>query len=198
MSCARPNSMHWEDLRDHPRDEVLSRGSVKPAPDGCYEVDFLNARYLVDPVKEMIVELSPHPDRVLSEEFQILLIRYLVAPIGAPVDNKQVSEKDFPGGVTFFQGPHALPVMPIAKRYGRDPDAFEARARELGAQPDSHGDISMTFHPFPDMPVTFVIWAADDEFPASVSILFDSSIARWFEFDMILLVVFELTNRICE
>lgn len=198
MGCAAPNPMHWEDLRNHSQEEVLKRGGVTRASGSGYEVDFLNARYLVDPVKERIVELSPQPDRVLSEEFQILLIRYLVAPIGAPVDNKQISEKDLPGGVTFFQGPHALPTKPIAKRYGRDPDAFETRARELGAQPDSHGDISMTFHAFPDMPVTFVIWMADDEFPASVSVLFDSSIARWFELDMILLVAWELTNRICE
>jgi hypothetical protein len=159
---------------------------------------FLDARYLIDPVGERIAELSPQPDRVLTEEFQILLIRYLIAPIGAPVDNKEVSEKDFPGGVTFFQGPHTLHVAPISKRYGRDPDAFEARARQLGAERGVHGDISMIFRPFPDIPITYVLWVADDEFPASVSVLFDSSIARWFELDMIFTLVWVLTDMILE
>lgn len=198
MACAAPHPMHWEDLRNHPRGEVLSRGGVRPASGGGYEVGFLDARYLVDPVGERIAELSPQPDRVLTEEFQILLIRYLIAPIGAPVDNKEVSEKDFPGGVTFFQGPHTLHVAPISKRYGRDPDAFEARARQLGAERGNYGDISMIFRPFPDIPITYVLWVADDEFPASVSVLFDRSIASWFELDMIFTLVWVLTDRILE
>lgn len=199
MGCAAPHPMHWEDLRNHSRAEVLNRAGVTGAPDGkAYELAFLDARYLIDPIREQITELSPRPDRMLTEEFQILLIRYLVAPIGAPVDGKEVSEKDFPGGVTFFQGPHSLHVAPIAKRYGRDPGAFESRSRELGAQPGSHGDISMTFHPLPDIPITYVLWVADDEFPASVSVLFDSSIARWFELDMIFTLVWILTDRIME
>ena len=197
MGCASPNPMHWEDLMNHPLDQVLARGGVKPASNGSgYEVSFLNAVYHVDPAAQQMSELSPMPDRPLTEEFQILLIRYLVAPIGGSVDGKEISEKDLPGGVTFFQGPHTLHVSPIAKLYGSDPDAFEARGRELGGVPGEYGDISMRFHPFPDIPVTYVLWRADDEFPASVSILFDSSIDRWFELDMVFTTVWALTERI--
>jgi hypothetical protein len=161
-------------------------------------VDFLNSVYLVDPVAERISELSPDPARELPEVFQILLIRYLVAENGGPLDGKEASEKDFPGGLTFFQGPHALNVGPIVKLYGSDPDAFETRARELGAVPVPHGDKGMSFLPFPLIPVTYVLWREDDEFPASVSVLFDKSIARWFELDMIFSLVSVLTERIVE
>ena len=122
MGCASPNPMHWEDLRNRPVDEVLGREGVELAEDGKgYKVSFLNATYIVDPVKHSIVEISPNPVRMLTEEFQILLIRYLVAPYGGPMDGKDVSEKDFQGGVTFFQGPHSLHVAPIVKLYGNDP-----------------------------------------------------------------------------
>lgn len=199
MSCAAPNQMHWDDLAARSRAEILSREGVKEATAGSgYEVTFLDALYRVDPVAQQIVEISPKPDRPLTEEFQILIIRYLVAQNGGPIDRVEVSEKDFPGGVTFFQGPHALQVRPIARRYGRDPGAFEARGRELGGVPVAYGDKAIRFEPFPQIPVTYVLWKADDEFSASVSVLFDRSIARWFELDMIFTLVWVLTERIVE
>lgn len=197
MSCAAPNPMHWEDLRSRPREEILRRPGVETSADNTsYVVQFLDSLYLVDPVRERITELKPNPQRELAEEFQILLIRYLVAKNLASLDGKEVSEKDFPGGVTFFQGPHTLHTAPITERYGRDPDAFESRCRELGAVLAPHGDRAMRFLPFPTIPVTYVLWTADEEFPASVSVLFDSSIARWFKLDMIFTLVLALTERI--
>jgi hypothetical protein len=189
--------MHWEDLRNRSVDDILDREGVTLAADSQgYEVSFLNTVCLVDAQKEKITELTPNPDRCLTEMFQILLIRYLVAPNGGPIDGKDVSEKDFQGGVTFFQGPHALFVSPIEKLFGDDPDAFEARCHELGGVPYDFGDKAMRFFPFPEMPVTYVLWKADDEFPASVSVMFDSSLSRWFELDMIFSLVWVLTERI--
>lgn len=199
MSCASPNAFHWDDLRDRPREEVLAREGVRiPANGRGYEVDFLGSVYHVDTVDRGIFEVMPNPDRQLTEEFQILLIRYLVAPNPASVEGEVISEKDLPGGVTFFQGPHALHVKPIARLFGRDPDGFERRGRELGAQSVPYGDRAMKFYPFPQIPVTYVLWREDEEFPASVSLLFDRSIARWFELDMVFTLVLVLTERIAE
>ncbi len=199
MGCAAPNLFHWEDLRNRSPEKVLQQPAVKLAADRqSYEVGFLNAQYMVDPVAERIAELSPNPARELTEMFQILLIRYLVAGDGGPLEEEDVSEKDLPGGVTFFQGPHALNVGPIAELYGTNPAAFEERGRELGAVPIQYGDKGMRFLPFPKVPVAYVLWKEDDEFPASVSVLFDKSITRWFTLDMIFAVVWVLTERIVE
>jgi hypothetical protein len=199
MSCASPNAMHWEDLRNRSLVEILNRDAVKLAAgrDG-FEVGFLDALYHVDPVAERIVEISPNPARALTEEFQILLIRYLVAPNGGPLDGRDISEKDLPGGVLFFQGPHALHLPPIAKRYGQSPADFEARGLELNGEPIPYGDKAVRFYPFPLIPVTYVLWKEDEEFPASVSALFDASIMRWFELDMVFTLVMVLTGRILE
>lgn len=199
MSCAAPHPFHWEDLRSRTHEQLLSHPGVKLSEraDG-YELVFLNAVYHIDPLAERIAEISPAPSRELTEEFQILLIRYLISEGGGELDGVEVSEKDFPGGVTFFQGPHTLYVSPIAELYGSRPDAFEARGRELNAIPVAHGDKAMRFYPFPKIPVTYVLWGQDDEFSASVTVLFDRSIARWFELDMIFTLVWVLTERIIE
>ncbi|MBI4962426.1 MAG: DUF3786 domain-containing protein [Desulfomonile tiedjei] len=199
MACAAPNPLHWEDLRSRSSEQILRHDGVKlSSQNHGYEVSFLNSVYLVDTVSERIAELAPNPDRELPEEFQILLIRYLVSNYGGPIDGKNASEKDFPGGVTFFQGPHALHTPPIAKIYGRDPEAFEKRCRELGATNVPYGDKAMRFLPFPQIPITYVLWKEDDEFPASASVLFDSSIIRWFQLDMIFTLVLVVTERIIE
>ncbi len=199
MACAAPNPFHWVDLRNQQQEEVLRHEGVKLSSDArAYEVSFLNSVYLVDPEKETIAELSPKPDRELTEEFQILLIQYLISDHGGPLAGKEVSEKDLPGGVTFFQGPHALHVKPIAKRFGTDPEGFEAVARKLGATPVEYGDKGMKFFPFPMLPVTYVLWVEDDEFPASVSVLFDGSIEHRFTLDMVFTLVWTLTERIAE
>ncbi len=199
MSCAKPNPFHWEDLRNSSSQAVISRrGAREGQVQGTYEVDFLDSTYLVDPIKEEIKEIRPKPERIMEENFQILLIRYLVAGNGGPESGKDISEKDLPGGVTFFQGPHELHTRPIAKRFGSDPEGFKELASSLGARKADYGDISMRFYPFPDIPVTYILWTADDEFPSSVSVLFDSSISKWFELDMVFTLVWVLTDRIME
>jgi hypothetical protein len=199
MGCAKPNPLHWEDLRNQQASEILAKPGLTGFSDGhSFEVAFLNATYLVDPVSEHIAELKPMPERPLSQEFQILLIRYLTAPNGGPLLQELVSEKDFPGGVTFFQGPHAMPVEPIIDLYGNKPLLFLERGRELGAFEEPYGDAALRFSPFPSIPVTYILWRADDEFSASVKILFDKSITNWFELDMIFALVLVLTGRIVE
>jgi hypothetical protein len=191
--------LHWDDLRKHQREAVLSHEGVETASSGPgFEVRFLNARYLVSPLTETIMEISPNPDRVLSAALQILLIRYLVSPYVGPLDGIEVSEKDLPGGVQFFQGPHALNMDPIITRFGKDADGFESLGKRFRAKAVGHGDKAMRFLPFQRVPVTYVLWMEDEEFPASVSVLFDKSISRRFALDMVFALVQVLTQRIFE
>jgi hypothetical protein len=196
MGCAAPNSLHWQDLRSRPASRLAEQGGVRTADGGAtWEVPFLNARYRVDPAAERIVELEPDPERPLEQDFQILLLRYLMAPPGGGPSGQEVSEKELPGGATFFRGPHELQVHPVLQRYAGDLEGFESRGRELGAEVRDLGDRALRFEPFPGIPVTLVLWRADEEFPASMSVLFDRSILRWFELDMIFLLVGILARR---
>ena len=87
-------------------------------------------------------------------------------------------------------------VEPIVKLFGSAPDEFEKRARELGGVPATYGDRGMKFFPFPEIPVTYVLWTEDNEFPASVNVMFDKSIERWFSLDMKSLSTLIVTVRI--
>lgn len=199
MGCAQPHPFHWEDVRSKPAELVLKNPGVEASPDGDgYTVGFLNSHYRVNPFTEKIFEVQPNPERDLTEGFQILLLQYLLAEYGGPEENLAVSDKDLPGGVLFFQGPHALPVEPITQLFGNNPDVFEQRALELGATRVEYSDRGMKFYPFPEIPVTYLLWAQDEEFPASVSVLFDRTVTRWFTLDMVFTMAVTLTERVVE
>jgi len=197
MGCAAPNPLHWRDLRERPRDEILAKAGVS-AMDGAYELGFLDGRFRIDSVSERAEELSPEPGRPLSQELQILLIRYLTTPMPGGLTGMEVTEKELPGGATFFRGPHALPVQALLARFGRDPRAFLARCRQVGAKPVDHGDAAALLWPFHETPVTLILWQADDEFEAQITASFDRSISRWFELDMIFLLVRQLANWLAD
>ena len=197
MSNANADPMHWEDLRNASAEFVLKReGVTRSADSEGYVVRFLNAEFHVDPEEETILELSPEPDRPVRRILQILLLNYLVAEYGGPLVGEETSEKGLPGGSLFFQGPHALETGQIIERFKRDAEGFAALGERFGGVPVEGGDKAIRFHPFPLMPVTYVLWMEDDEFPASVSVLFDRSITRWFELDMVYSLVYELTHRV--
>lgn len=199
MSCAAPHALHWQSVRETPAERIARQPGVSALGAGAerdaWEACFLERRYRVDPEAMTVIEVAPTPGRIPAPDFQILLIRYLLSPGFGPICGEPMSEKDLPGGVTFFRGPHALQVGPILERYGEDPAGFLARGQALGGEPTAEADAAVRLLPFPDIPVTFLLWERDEEFPASLSVLFDRSISRWFELDMIFLLVGVLARR---
>lgn len=199
MGCAAPHPLHYQTLRERAAQVLLGQRGVRSHPSGAkaFEVPFLNARYLVDLDEERIVELAPDPARPLEQDFQILLLRYLGAPGSAFPRGDEVSEKELPGGATFFQGPHSLQVAPVLERFGADHGGFMAAGLAIGGEArPGLGDSALRFEAFPGVPVTFALWLADDEFPASLSVLFDRSILQVFELDMIFLLAQVLGRRL--
>ncbi|MFH2006830.1 MAG: DUF3786 domain-containing protein [bacterium] len=196
MGCAAPNPIHWRDLRSRPREMVLAQPGVTAGVGQGYEVRFLNGRVLVDPERASMKELEPDPERIMSEVFQILVLNYLCGPHGGALTGEVVSEKELPAGATFFRGPHELQVHSAVEAFGGDAERFERCGRALGGELVDHGDRAVRLWPFPEIPVTFVLWLVDEEFPASISVLFDRSISRWFELDMVFLLVQVLSQRL--
>ena len=85
----------------------------------------------------------------------------------------------------FFQGPHALQVDPLIKRYGRDLEGFKNTAEFLEGRPVDMADAAYQLLPFPRVPVYYLFWQGDDEFDPRISVLFDRSIEEVFAADVI-------------
>ena len=106
----------------------------------------------------------------------ILLLHYLLYASGKPLSCELFSYKDIPGGEIYFNVFRKRVEMPILNAYGDDPEGFEKACEGSGGLEVPMGDVAYQFQAFPNIPITYVYWNGDDEFPASVQVLFDSSI----------------------
>ena len=93
-----------------------------------------------------------------------------IVPIG-----RLVRPSDLRTGQIYLQGSHLLPLDQIAARFSCDPEGFLGQAARFCGERREYGDAAVELRPFPRVPVTFILWLEDDEFPARSYLLFDET-----------------------
>ena len=112
------------------------------------------------------------------------------------MDCQWISEKDIPGGATFFRGPHAVPTERVTNRFQNDIDAFSRRCTSLSGEPIDMGDAAFRFDITPRIPVVMLYWQGDEDFGPEARILFDRSISKYLALDVIYALVVEMCARV--
>ena len=132
----------------------------------------------VSPVSRIVTSASPEGERLVSrfQHFSTLsILWYLIRARDIPPSQRLVGPADTQAGAIYFNGSHVLPLDRIATRYGNDRSGFLQKGEALKGEPMSFGDASLRLRPFPRLPVVLILREADDEFPASMDLLFDST-----------------------
>ena len=68
-----------------------------------------------------------------------------------------------------------LPLDRIAKRFDNNSEDFFCKCNEIGGSQLDYGNMSIKIFPFPRVPVVFILWSSNEEFPSKCSLLFDST-----------------------
>jgi hypothetical protein len=123
------------------------------------------------PGGHMAVDGWPEP----SHEEKIIILQYLWGASGLPLRDHWLSFLQLPGGPHHFAPFQKEAVFPLARKFGPQPDLFHQAAQHFGGFQMSIGDAGMIIPAFPRLPLGFVLWTGDEEFPASANILFDAS-----------------------
>ncbi len=123
----------------------------------------------------------------------LFIIHYLLNAKAIEPANRWISEKDIPGGPTFFRGPHAIPTTLISNRFGNDIDAFKATCEQLHGTALDMADAAYRFDMAPRIPIAVLYWLGDDDFPAEAKVLYDRTIANHLASD----IVYALGVAIC-
>ena len=92
----------------------------------------------------------------------------------------------------FFQGPHALKVDALIKRFGHDINGFKDAAAFLRGEALDMADTAYKLLPFPRIPLYYLLWEGDEEFKPRINVLFDRSIENIFAAD----AIWGLVNRV--
>lgn len=118
--------------------------------------------------------------------FRLSVLRYLLDTKDIGLSGRLVKPENLTGGLHFFSmGSHVMPLDKVAGKYANDIKGFTEKCVHFGGQPVKHGDAAFVFLPFPKMPVTILLWAADEEFDARVDLLLDSSCELQLPIDII-------------
>jgi hypothetical protein len=174
----------WQDLAASDPKEVTERTGA-PWREGRYRLPFLGTPHDVEPAGRHI--RCPVDDPLAGDaEFELLMLVYLLRTKEIEPSGRWVNEKQLPGGSTFFTGPHHLPMAGLARRYGRDVHLFRRHCGRVGGRALEFGEASYAFEPLPRIPLGCVLFTADEEFPAQVTFLFDSTIPYHLPLDIVL------------
>jgi len=118
-------------------------------------------------------------EKPASQATHVLLLHYLLHADGAPLTGEWVSFRQLPDGLGYFGAFHQRSERPLAERFGKDIDGFIRAAEALEGERWRMAEISYGFKAFPRMPLAVLLWRADEEFPASASILFDGAAGHY-------------------
>lgn len=134
------------------------------------------------------IEFHSPSKKVVSLVTRILLLHYLIHADGHPLTEKWAAYKDIPGGL-LYAGVFARRVTePLQRKFGKSARSFKETGIRSGGESVEIGDASFILHAFPRVPLQYVLWEGDEEFPPSVQLLFDASIGHYLTLeDMVVL-----------
>jgi hypothetical protein len=143
---------------------------------------------LVDIASYTIASESPLGKKLLhglGYFFDLAALWYLGTAKNVPLAGRMISPASLSGGEIFQRGSHVLPLYQIAAKYDSDFEGFYKRGQEIGGQQLEYGDAALRVFPFPRVPVTIILWKADDEFPARADMFFDASCEKHLPTDVV-------------
>lgn len=160
-----------------------------------YSLDVWGVRYLLDAENLKIEQIDPKLP-LPHEYFTLFIIYYLLRVKHLPLNGEWISEKDIPGGPTFFRGPHLIPTELISGRFKDDLDAFKRRCKSLGGTPLELADVAYRFEITPDIPIAILYWVGDEDFPAEAKLLYDRSIIELLSLDILYALAVGVCSRV--
>lgn len=169
----------WEELAAlDPGDVCRRSGARYRSEEGRYLLRSFGAEFFVDVRKKEIAAATSAGEPLLGRFAyfsRISILWYLVKSVETAPAGRHVKPGDLPGGDIFFRGSHVLPLPAVAHKYSTDREGFLERCGELGGVPVAYGDAAGELMAFPRVPVTLILWMADEEWEARCDLLFDST-----------------------
>jgi len=142
------------------------------------------------------IEFYSPSKKTVSLVTRILLLHYLIRADGSPLTGKWVGYKDIPGGL-LYAGVFARRVIePLVRKFGNSAKWFKEIGKKLGGKSVEVGDASFILHAFPFIPLQYVLWEGDEEFPPSVQLLFDASVDHYLSLEDIVVLGQMATGRL--
>jgi len=189
--------IHWDELSQRDPGEIQRNALCAFHPPATYRLPLFSEPCDVNYEERMII--PAHGTSLKQPRFSYLvLLTYLLQAKDIPFSGKWVTEKELPGGDLFFRGLHALPKKELARAFGEDPKGFLEAGLALGGVPTQSGDASFRIHLLPRITWELILYRADEEFPADITVLMDSTASLHLRYDALWALAHMLVSRLTE
>ncbi|MDR0314122.1 MAG: DUF3786 domain-containing protein [Treponema sp.] len=174
MPNVRPLNWFLEIYRSLDPIEIASRCNL-PFDGDAFSLRIMGTEYRVPFPDYSLIDLNGAENQKAFEK--ILFIRYLCEGRYAVSTGKQLSYREIPWGDLYFPNFEAHSIKRLASKYGGNLEDFRKRMENPGlrALKLDKGDAGYRFEFMSGLYMSFLLWASDDEFPASAQILFDDN-----------------------
>lgn len=126
------------------------------------------------------VEITPAEDaEPLTKRDGLIMLHYFLTAKGTPPTGKLITFREVPEGSVYQPTFARRTVQPLLQNFGKEPDNLLLFSQQMGGYKSDYGDIGVTINAFSRVPITFVIWRGDDDFPSQGNVLFDANISDY-------------------
>jgi len=178
-------------------DERLAKAGVGSRKEG-------DSRRIEIPVFDETIELTVPGFSFASDKgstttltTKIILLHYLIQASGDKVPGADpIPYEDIPGCRAYSPVFERRVTRPLLTAFGYARDAFRDAGTSLGGKVEEYGDASFTLRALPRVPLTFILWEGDQDFPPSMKVLFDRSIHTYLPLEDIVVISKMAATRI--
>jgi hypothetical protein len=157
-------------------------------------VNYLNRVYQVSWPE---IEISSTGTREPVElRDKILILDYLNTAKGTPLTGAAIAFQELPEISNYYPTFVKRAVQPLIDAFGNRPQLLFEAANQFGGQKTSYGDASVNITAFKRVPISYVVWKGDEEFPANANILFDKTIHDYLPNEDIIVLCQTITWRL--
>ncbi|MGQ9557075.1 MAG: DUF3786 domain-containing protein [Desulfurispora sp.] len=154
--------------------EQMARFGEVDFRDNLFTVSFIGTNYLV----EYPAGWVRHPGGgEAPPEVAICILHYLCGITPVPLQDKYIAFREIPGAAIYIDPFTKRTINPLVAMFRDRVADLLAVGQKLGGRPVELGDAAVTIPVLPRVPVTYVLWEGDEEFPPSGNVLFDASAA---------------------
>lgn len=144
-----------------------------------FTVPFLGTKYFVSfPDGEITSEKKGEN---VPMTYSVIILHYLINAGGCPLTGRYITFKELPGGSIYVEPFNNRAIRPLISFFGSSPHLLVEAGQRLGGVKAEAGDWAVTINVLPMVPITFVIWEGDQEFPPGGNILYDASAPYYLE-----------------
>ncbi|HWR43353.1 DUF3786 domain-containing protein [Sporomusa sp.] len=157
----------------NPEEMAANSGAGFDSAKNLFTLKYINEVYTVSyPGGE--VSFAGRQDQV-PMAVKVVLLHYLLTAGGQPLTGQLISFKEIPGGMIYLQPFNGRVLGGFKAVFGKKSNLLVKAGEKLGGRIAKFGDAAVTVDVLPQIPVTYVIWEGDEEFPANATALFDAT-----------------------